>query len=50
MFGFYILKFQNLEFTPWSLGVFVFYINILEFGFYPLKFGIWILHPQILKL
>ena len=58
-FGFYTLKFQNLDFTPWSLGVFGFYTMMFQnldfssyilgvFGFYSLKFGgIWILHSKV---
>ena len=39
MFGFYTLKFQNLDFTPYILEV---------FGFYSLKFwGVWILYPKV---
>ena len=31
MFGFYILKFQNLNFTSWrSLGVFEFYTQTFQ--------------------
>ena len=48
VFGFYLLRFQNLDFNPWSLGVqgaWILYPNISEFKFYPLKFGgFWILH------
>ena len=48
VFGFYLLKFQNLDFNPWSLGVqgaWILYPNVSKFKFYPLKFGgIWILH------
>ena len=37
--GFYTMKFQNLDFTPYILEV---------FGFYSLKFwGVWILYPKV---
>ena len=49
MFGFYILKFQNLNFTHWNLGCLNFTPYILEV-FYSLKFGdVRILHLKVSK-
>jgi len=39
MFGFYTPMFQNLDFSPYILGM---------FRFYSLKFsGVWILHAKL---
>ena len=48
--GFYILKFQDLDFTPLKFGdAWIFHFDVLEFGFYPLcSRSVWILLPKVL--